>query len=197
MRATVWASIVCVGLALGATSADAGTRVSARTQSYEISGKTGAALLDDMDRRGPRQGFLTRAIAQTSYSLSWTIEWAETRSACRVSSVDGVVDITYTYPAAKGLSPALERRWNRFLSGVRRHERVHGDIARQMARAIERSVSRVYVGDDRGCRKARAQTKRIMAEITDDHEARQRRYDLREHREGGAVERLIDQLIKD
>ncbi len=197
MRAIAWAGIVSIGLALGATGADAGVKVATRTQSYEISGKTGAALLDDMDRRGPKQGFLTRAIAQTGYSLSWTIEWAETREACRVSSVDGVLDMTYTYPVAKNLSPALQRRWNRFLSGVRRHERVHGDIARQMAKAIEKSVAKVSVRDDRGCRKARAQTKRIMAEITGDYEARQRRYDLRDHRDGGAVERLIDQLIGD
>lgn len=197
MRAIAWAGIMGIGLALGATGADAGVKVATRTKSYDISGSTGAALLDDMDRRGPKQGFLTRAIAQTGYSLSWTIEWAETREACRVSSVDGVLDMTYTYPAAKNLSPALQRRWNRFLSGVRRHERVHGDIARQMAKAIEKSVAKVSVRDDRGCRKARAQTKRIMAEITDDYEARQRRYDLREHRDGGAVERLIDQLIGD
>jgi predicted secreted Zn-dependent protease len=113
-----------------------------------------------------------------------------------VKQADGVLDITYTYPSAKGLSPALSRRWSRFLAGVKKHEEVHGDIARQMARAVEKSIVGLSVPNDRGCRKARAETKRRMEAVYADYEARQIRFDTREHRGKGPVERLIDGLIE-
>jgi predicted secreted Zn-dependent protease len=195
MRCIAWAGIVLIGacIAVGG-EAVAGVKVSEKTRGYEIAGRTGAALLAAMDRRGPKHGFLTRAIAQTRYSVSWKIEWGETRTACRVKSIEGKLDITYTYPNARGLPPPLERRWARFLAGVRKHEKAHGDIARQMARAVEKSVAKLSVDDDPGCRRARAEAKGRMTAIYADYEARQIKFDAREHREGGRVEGLIGAL---
>ena len=196
MRCVAWARIVLFGACVAfAGDAAADVKVSEKTRSYEITGKTGAALLAAMDRRGPKHGFLTRAIAQTRYSVSWTIEWGETRTACRVKKIDGELDIIYTYPSTSGLPTALDRRWKRFLIGVRKHEKVHGDMARQMARAVEKSIARLSVDNDRGCRRARAEGKRRMAAIYAEYEARQIKFDSREHGDGGRVERLIDALV--
>jgi predicted secreted Zn-dependent protease len=184
----------CVGLA---GEAVAGVKVSEKIRNYEIAGKNGVALLDAMDRHGPKHGFLTRAIAQTRYSVSWTIEWGETRTACRVKSIDGDLAIIYTYPSIAGkLSPDMARRWNKFLSGVRKHEKTHGALARQMAAAVERSVAKLTIRDDPGCRKSRGEVKGRMAAIYADYEARQIRFDAKEHREGGPVEGLIGALAR-
>ncbi len=196
MRAVAYLVLfgVCVGLA---GEAFAGVKVSEKTRSYDIAGKSGAALLDAMDRRGPKHGFLTRAIAQTRYTVSWTIEWGETRAACRVKSIDGDLAITYTYPrVAEKLSPDMTRRWDKFLSGVRKHEKTHGDLARQMAAAVEKSVAKLTISNDPGCRKSRSEVKRRMAAIYADYEARQIRFDAKEHREGGRVEGLIGALAR-
>lgn len=183
---------VCVGLA---GEAFAGVTVSEKTRNYDIQGTSGAALLDAMDRQGPKHGFLTRAIAQTRYSIAWTIEWGETRTACRVKSIDGDLAITYTYPrVAEELSPDMTRRWHKFLSGVRKHEKAHGDLARQMAAAVEKSVAKLTIRNDRGCRKSRREVKRRMTAIYADYEARQIRFDAKEHRERGRVEALIAAL---
>ena len=196
MRCVAWARIVLFGACVAvAGEAAAGVTVSEKTRSYEIAGKTGEALLAAMDRRGPKHGFLTRAIAQTRYSVSWTIEWGETRTACRVKKIDGELDIIYTDPSTRGLSTALERRWKRFLAGVRKHEKAHGDMARQMARTVEKSIARLSVDIDRGCRRARAEGKRRMAAIYADYEARQIKFDTREHGDGGRVEGLIEALV--
>lgn len=196
MRCIAWARIVVLGACVAtAGAAAAGVKVSETTRGYEIAGKTGEALLAAMDRRGPKHGFLARAIAQTRYSVSWTIEWGETRTACRVTGIDGKLDIIYTYPAARDLPPALQRRWARFVAGVKKHEKMHGDMARQMARTVEKSVGRVSVANDPGCRKARAEAKDRMTAIYANYEARQIRFDAREHREGGPVEALIDRLL--
>ena len=196
MRCVAWARIVLFGACVAvAGEAAAGVKVSEKTRSYEIVGKSGAALLAAMDRRGPKHGFLTRAIAQTRYSVSWTIEWGETRTACRVKKIDGELDIIYTYPSTGSLPTALDRRWKRFLAGVRKHEKAHGDMARQMARTVEKSIARLSVDNDRGCRRARAEGKRRMAAIYADYEARQIKFDTREHGDGGRVEGLIEALV--
>ena len=182
----------CVGLA---GEAFAGVKVSEKTVGYDIAGKSGAALLDAMDSRGPKHGFLTRAIAQTRYTVAWTIEWGETRTACRVKSVDGDLAITYTYPrVTENLSRDMSRRWDEFLIGVRKHEKAHGALARQMAAAVEKSIAKLTIKNDKGCRKSRSEVKRRMAAIYADYEARQIRFDVKEHREGGRVEGLIGAL---
>ena len=67
-----------------------------------ISGKNGNALLDAMDRRGPKHGFLTHAIAQTSYTIAWEIDWKEQAGSCRVANAAATLTITYTYPQVHG-----------------------------------------------------------------------------------------------
>lgn len=196
MRRPAFASIV-MAAALVAVPAHAGVKIVEKTSNYRISGRTGAELIAQMDRRGPRHGFLTRAIAQTRYSVSWTIEWGESRKACRIKSIDGDLAITYFYPTVtSSMSPDLKRRWSHFMTGVRRHESTHGTLARQMAKAVERSLSGLSVRNDPGCGKARREAKRRMQAIYDDYEARQVRFDKREHRNGGPVEKLITALEK-
>ena len=185
----------CLGLVAGAASA--GVKVTETHGSYPIGGRSGVALLDAMDRRGPKHGFLTRAIAQTRYSIAWRIEWGESAATCRVKRIDGELAITYTFPRVSGaLPPGLERKWTRFLAGVRKHEEAHARMARQMARAAEKSVAALTVANDPGCRKARLAAKRRMDVVYADWEARQLAFDTREHRPGGPVERLIEALIR-
>jgi predicted secreted Zn-dependent protease len=197
MRLFAWTLAALLAVCVGVPGqASASVTVKEKTVHYRISGVTGVALLKAMDRRGPKHGFRTRAIAQTSYSPAWTIEWRETAKDCRVERVSGVVSVTYTFPqAADALSPGMNRRWRAFMAGVTKHERMHGKIATQMARAVEKSISRLKISNDPGCRKARRETKRRMAEIYADYERKQYRFDALEHREGGKVERLIDALV--
>ncbi len=185
----------CLGLLAGTASAE--VRVTEKTGSYAISGRSGAALLDAMDRRGPKHGFLTRAIAQTRYAMSWKIEWGESAKSCRVRRLAGELAITYTYPHVSGRLPAdLHRKWATFLAGVQNHEQMHGRLARQMARAAEKSVGRLTVANDPGCRKGRREAKRRMNAVYADYEARQLAFDAREHRSGGPVEHLIEELVR-
>lgn len=191
-------ALVFLGLSAGLIGpAWSGVTVSEQTKTYAVAGRTGAALLDAMDRKGPKHGFLTRAIAQTSYAVSWKIEWGETRKSCRVTRVDGELAITYTYPRpSSDMSADLRHRWNAFIAGVRKHEARHGELAREMARAAEKAVGRVSIANDRGCVKARREVKRRMASIYAEYEARQVSFDAREHRNGGKVEKLILGLVR-
>ena len=72
MRPIAIAAILGIAVVPVVTAdADASVSIKTKTATYSISGKDGNALLDAMDRRGPKHGFLTRAIAQTSYTITW------------------------------------------------------------------------------------------------------------------------------
>ncbi len=65
--------MVVAALVAGTTIA-AAEQLEVRTKTYAISGKNGVELYQSMVRRGPRHGFLSRAIAQTSYTVEWQAE---------------------------------------------------------------------------------------------------------------------------
>ena len=176
-------------------AASAGVVVNVKKAHYEIAGKTGAALLEAMERRGPKHGFLTRAIAQTRYSVGWDMMWAERNRTCRVKKADARLSMTYTFPLLTGdVSPQLRKRWTRFMKGVVKHEETHGTIARQMVRAAELSIAGLATSNDPACRKARAEAKRRVEKVYAQYERRQILFDLKEHGEGGNVERLVTGL---
>ncbi|MGE0501422.1 MAG: DUF922 domain-containing protein [Rhizobiaceae bacterium] len=196
MSAAALRLIIAALIAAFAGGAAADVRVKVANKHYQISGKTGAALLDAMDRRGPKHGFLTRAIAQTRYSVTWEIEWAENAGTCRVRNADAVLDITYTYPKIAGaVSADLGKRWKRFFAGVRKHEETHGHIAREMVAAAERAVIGFTTRNDRTCSKSKREIKRRVDEIYAAYEARQIEFDRVEHREGGNVHGLVASLV--
>ena len=76
MRPIALAAILGIAIVpLVAADANADVSVKTKTGTYYIGGKDGNALLDAMDRLGPKHGFLTHAIAQTSYTIAWDIDW--------------------------------------------------------------------------------------------------------------------------
>lgn len=190
------ACIAGIGFLLAAP-ASAEVLVSVRQKNYDISGTSGVALLEAMDRRGPKHGFLTRAIAQTGYSVGWEIEWGTANGTCRVKNAKAELAITYTFPrVVNPMTPAMGRRWSRFMAGVQKHEQTHGTLARQMVQTAERQVSRMSMKNDPNCSKTRSAVKRKVAAIYADYEARQVQFDSKEHRQGGRVEGLVDALVK-
>ena len=175
--------------------AEASIKVKTKTTTYSISGKTGEALLDAMDRSGPKHGFLTRAIAQTSYTVSWDIDWRQRGGGCLVADAAATLSVNYNYPAvSNALSGPLDNRWRRFMAGVRRHEETHGRIARDMVKAAERDITGLTYRNDRSCSRAQADVKLRIARTYAKYEARQESFDQVEHAPGGNVERLVRRL---
>lgn len=198
MRYIVWTGAISAVLSLvWAVPATAGVKVTVNQARYGISGENGEALLDAMDRHGPKHGFLTRAIAQTRYTVGWNIVWAQRGDQCRVKKADALLTITFTYPEVESaLSPTMQRRWTQFMRGVKRHEETHGRIARQMVAAADRVVSRTKLANDPGCRKAQALVKKKVNAIYADYEKRQVLFDKKEHAAHGNVESLVLALKK-
>jgi predicted secreted Zn-dependent protease len=162
-------------LALGAlcccaSAVSADTRVRVMTRTYDITGDTGAALVEAMNHNGPKQGFMTRAIAQTAYTANWNIDVSSDDGVCRLRHADGTLGITYTFPRLASATPALARRWNRFFAGVRAHEQTHGRIAIRMMRATEKSISGLEFTDNWLCSRTRREARRRIRAIYADYD---------------------------
>jgi len=178
------------------TQADAKPKITEKTEYYQISGKTGVDLLWDMNRKGPRQGFLTKAIAQTRFETDFQGDMDFQNGVCRVSGGGVVMKITYIYPQPREkLSGDMVRRWKLFQADNVRHEKVHGRIAREMASVLDEKIRSFATKGDRRCSNAMAKLKRETKAIYDAYEKKQNDFDRQEHREGGAVDRSVAVLV--
>lgn len=196
MRLAVLTCLVALG-AFCAPQASAGTKVLVQTRTYDIAGNSGAALIEAMDSKGPKHGFMTHAIAQIAYTVDWKLGVIQDKGSCRIRQANGTLNLFYTFPrVASPATPALTKRWTRFFAGVRAHEETHGRIAREMMRATERSITGLKVADDPYCYKARSEARRRIQAAYAEYEAKQNAFDAREHRDGGHVEHLVAALMK-
>lgn len=168
-----------------------------KTEFYAIRGYTGVELLPDMNRRGPRHGFLRKAIAQTRYTATPRGDLVHRDGVCRAEGAGIRLDMTFVYPKpSHRLPPDLDRRWRIFQADNIRHEQVHGRIARQMAVELDRVLAGFSMKDRSGCwrsfRRLKAQTEAIYSR----YEKMQNEFDAREHRDGGAVEKSVRILVE-
>ena len=173
----------------------AGVTVLLKTRTYAVSGETGMDLVKAMDRTGPMQGFMTRSIAQTTYTVDWDFVTRRAGRACRIVRADATLHLTYTYPEAGDLPPPLAKRWRAFMAGARRHERQHGRIAIDMVADAAGEVAGMMLADDPFCRRLRAAAHRRIDAVKAEYEAKQRAFDEKEHGPGGHVEKLVDALV--
>lgn len=192
----VFALAALAAQVLVAGQAEAKPRITEKVEYYSINGKTGADLLRDMNRKGPRHGFLTKAIAQTRYTTTPRGDMYNANGVCRVKDGGVSMAITYIYPQPRQtLSGDLARRWRIFQADNVRHEKMHGVIARELAGRLDSTIRDFTMKDGKYCGRAMAKLKRDVREIYDKYEARQVAFDEREHRDGGPVEKSIRVLV--
>jgi predicted secreted Zn-dependent protease len=185
-----------VVLLAASVSAHAGVRTTTTTSTYAISGNSGPELMQEMDRKGPRQGYRASAIAQTTYDVKWDLGWQVNGGTCSPSRADALLKIKYRYPELTATSSqGLKNRWAKFLVGVRRHEEHHGELATQMVSSAQKSIAQIRSAGDPSCARAKREASRIMQATSARYEARQRNFDAVEHQPGGKVERLVGRLM--
>jgi len=172
-------------------------RITLTARYYPVRGTTGLQLIEEMDRIGPKQDFMSHAIAQTVYSLQYGADYSASGGVCRVKKTRVNLDITQIFPKlADKPSPSLARRWKRFMAGVRQHENTHVRIARDLANVSERTILRTVTRDDPNCRRMRSLLKRTIRGIYAAYDDKQNAFDKEEHRRGGHIERLVMALVR-
>ncbi|MBX5165053.1 MULTISPECIES: DUF922 domain-containing protein [unclassified Rhizobium] len=162
---------------------------------YSISGTTGAELYESIGARGPEAG-ASRAIAHTTFKLTWTRKYEPQGNACVIITNRPKLIITYTLPKpSAALAPAVRSSWDAFITGVYAHERVHGDTIKAMVREIEAMSIGLTVADDPDCKKIRIELTRRLGEISMRQRQSGRDFDKIELGDGGNIQQLILKLV--
>lgn len=163
---------------------------------YAVSGSTGIELYESIGERGPKSGE-RRTIAHTTFDLKWRRNYQpQPDGSCRIVSAKPFLTITYTWPKGPtNLAEPTRSRWKTFVEGIEKHERVHGDIIKQLVDRILASTVGVTVANDPNCKKIREEIQAPLKAASDAHLAASRDFDKVEMSEGGNVQKLILGLV--
>jgi predicted secreted Zn-dependent protease len=167
-----------------------------KTQSYSISGRSGPELYASIGKRGPTVSGEMRAIAHTSFKLTWTRKYETRGTNCVLATARPKLIITYALPKPSSDLPSPTREnWQKFITGVQAHERVHGDFIKEMVGEIEKATIALTIPDDPGCTKIRTEMTRLLTEISQAQRQRSVDFDRVELTKGGNIHQLILDLV--
>lgn len=166
-----------------------------KVDAYAISGKSGLELYRSIGERGPKIG-VGRAIAHTNFKLTWQRKYEPQNGGCTLVSAKPKLIITYTLPKPSQEVPAgIRKHWETFITGVRAHEKVHGDIIVDMVRQIEAVSVGLSVPDDPKCSKIRTELTKRLSELSLAQRQKSREFDRVEMSDGGNIHKLILGLV--
>ncbi|HTV70561.1 MAG TPA: DUF922 domain-containing protein [Rhizobiaceae bacterium] len=188
----VWLSLLAFARAAAAAEWEATEIV----KPYAVSGTTGIELYESIGQRGPKSGE-RRTIAHTTFDLKWRRNYEpQADGSCKLVSATPFLTITYTWPKGPAnLTEPTRSRWNTFVEGIQKHERVHGDIIKQLVDRILATTVGVTVENDSNCKKIRDVIQAPLKAASDAHLTASRDFDKVEMGDGGNVHRLILGLV--
>jgi predicted secreted Zn-dependent protease len=186
-------------LSAGSAEAQQAWKPTEQTKTYPVSGTSGIELYSSIGENGPKAGQHVRAIAHTDFKLTWQRKYEpQADGSCTLTSAKPNLVIIYTLPKINSpLSGDLQAKWSVFIDGVRRHERVHGEMIENLARNIETLSIGFSTPDDPKCTKVRAALQVKIGEIFRTHQQRNRDFDKVELSNGGNVHQLILRLVNE
>jgi predicted secreted Zn-dependent protease len=172
-------------------------KASIKTETYAISGETGAALYASIGEKGPViGGGKIRAIAYTDFRLTWQRRYENPGGACVLAAARPKLTIIYRLPKPVAtLTPAVKANWQVFADGIIRHERHHGEIIVAMVKRIEAETIGIRFDNDPDCRQVRAELNRRLGRISRDERQQNIQFDRIEMGNGGNVQQLVLALV--
>jgi len=169
-----------------------------QVKTYTVSGSTGIELYSQIGEKGPLVGGQMRTIAHTDFKLLWSRNYQpQPDGSCKLVSARPNLTLIYTLPKAGKMPGTLRAKWDAFAEGVRRHERVHGDMIVEMVKEIETVSVGLSAADDPKCQKIRQDLTARLGEISKRNRERHRDYDRLEMNNGGNVHQLILTLVNE
>lgn len=170
-------------------------RATDRIEPYAIQGKSGIELYRSIGEHGPRVGS-GRAIATTTFKLTWSRNYVNENGGCRLASAKPHLTIITRLPNPADLLPPLTQKlWDTFIAGIRAHEKVHGDIITDMVRKIQAASLGLSMPDDPKCRKVHAELTKRLSALSQEQRRKSRDFDRVEMGQGGNVHQLILALV--
>lgn len=107
---------------------------------YDVHGSTIDELRRDVYSRGPFDRTGQRFAGWAEWRIKWEFDHRQVPQGCVVGKALTETHIHYTLPRwvdADAASPDLQVTWRRFIEALTLHEQGHGQLARELAAAIE------------------------------------------------------------
>ena len=181
------ASLLAFSLIIPVASAEETIIGKVVEKTYTVKGDTPYDLYVSIGQNGPRG-----AIANTNYSLTWKRLFDEEGGDCRLVSAKPIFTTTYLLPKVSGkLKPPLDRLWQDFIAGVRKHEQQHGQMLQEMVKNTQQRIADARVTNDRICAKVKRVVSDIIEQERQTYRSRSRDFDRAELAEGGNLHQLI------
>lgn len=188
--------LAALGLLFLPVSAHADWKPVEKIVPYKVSGQTGIELYQSIGHRGPTAGKGVRAIALTSFKLTWKRDYQRRGSSCVLAAAVPKLVITYTLPeAAERLPEPLASRWKTFRDGIAAHERVHGEQIIDMVRQIEAATIGFTEENDPGCKRIYSRIEKRLGEISRARQEASNEFDRVEMGPDGTIARLVLALV--
>lgn len=190
-------ALTIAGILLAGSTPAAAWKANESTNYYAISGTTGKALYQSIGRKGPVISGNRRTIAITNWDLKWRRDYQAQGSSCKLVSALPFVTITYTLPKpAQKLTGSAAQKWARFSKGIQAHEKVHGDLVKELANRIIEATVGLTVENDNGCKKIREEVLRRVKTEFEIYKLDNSAFERSEMGAGGNVRDLVLGLVK-
>lgn len=194
-------TIILGGLAIaGAERADAEIVVVEKVSHYEVTGANGLDLGRAMLKGGAEAINLRRAVAATATKFDFVDPVIDIENGrCVVKDITVRLTIEYQFPRWNGrarASAGVRRAWDAFNAELVRHEKTHGQIARDFARRIEKELLRLSGTVMFGCQDFGTLSNLRFAALANQLRQKQLAFDRQEERSTSKISRLQLVLLK-
>lgn len=191
---TLLVCLVLFGMMMTAGESFAEVKVRAKTTYYDVRGKTGKVLNENMISEGRKHITISHAIAATRYDYDYTDPKIVLRgNRCEVEHVDVIVNIEYIYPRwldQGRASAGMRRNWATFWKALKRHEEEHGKIAIEAGRLLEKEIRKMHGNAVFECRDMGRLAGFRLANVLRKTAMKQRAFDRREYSRRSQISKL-------
>lgn len=145
---------------------------------FSIGGKTAADLDREMAAHGPLLGNGRRHPGATRVAFSGKASYVAEDGRCSIGDARIVLTTRMTLPRWKNRSKADARMallWDALSSDIKRHEERHAEIARNHARALEKTLRSLR--PERSCEALKQKVALVTEKALEAHDADQKRFD--------------------
>lgn len=200
LAAVAACAFLAVSAAMFTNDAQAKVAVKESVKYYKITGKDGLDVSKAMLSGGARNIKLQHAIASTTTRISIdNVKAGIVNGRCRVTSVTVSLDIVYLFPQWPTKSRAsrnVRRAWDPFYAELQKHERHHGQIAKDFAGKIEQAMLEMSGIPAFGCQDYIAKASYKFRSITYQLKQKQLAFDARENHNSSRITQLQIALLK-
>ena len=149
---------------------------------FSVGGRTAAELDEELSKRGPMMKHSgSRHPGATKIKWGGSVTYVRRGERCAVGEAKVTLSTQIILPRWKNRKRAtasLALIWDTLSADIKRHEERHAEIARNHARALERTLKQLRPEAD--CERMQARVDRVTADAVSKHDADQARFDKSE-----------------